>query len=65
MTEYPIYQHAYNIEVEGCLDVPARDLMKFRWALANLPESGFPYVYHQLPYPTTMKGTYGNEMIHQ
>ena len=30
MTEYPIYQHAYNIEVEGCLDVPARDLMKFR-----------------------------------
>jgi hypothetical protein len=22
--------------------------MKFRWARANRPESGFPYVYHQL-----------------
>jgi hypothetical protein len=38
--------------------------MKFRWALANRPESGFPYVYHQLDL-YNKRETHSNEMIHE
>jgi hypothetical protein len=46
------------------LNIPARDLMKFRWALANRPESGLPYVYHQLDLYNKPE-THSNEMIHE
>jgi hypothetical protein len=41
--------------------------MKFRWALANRPESGLPYVYavSHAGQRKPWRGTYSNEMIHE